>query len=516
MKNKIFLSLLALIVLAGCKNDLQIADPNAPTTANFWKTSTDAQLGVNAIYSTFHRVGLCRELYFMTILRSDEGQSKSPNPDIVNNCDQFHITNYNIYLSTDIWRDYYIGINRANQVLDNVPSIKMDKTLQQQFLGEARFLRGLFYYQLAVLYGNVPILLHTSRPDDYPPTSPQDSVFAQAESDFSYATTVLPESYPASGVGRATKGAAYAMLGKCYMQQHNYQAAVQALGWVVEGPGKSLYSLTTDYRDNFIETTENNSESIFEIQNALNPNDTHDDDIAPGSDNLNYGSSLPPFFAPRPVGFTDGQAIRWDVWQFLQEKTADGKRDPRLAATFLYDSTDVRGPDYSLIYGRTWSSLGYPDNPAVEPNNFDVCFRKFLDDAVMDGEVFHSGNNHRFVRLGGILLLYAEALNGAGKTADAYPFVDMVRERAGLAPLSTVKPGLSQQAFLQQLKHERLLELCGEGHRWEDLQRWGDLGKELASHDPAFANFVKGRDEFLPIPQFELDVNPNLAQNNGY
>jgi hypothetical protein len=94
--------------------------------------------------------------------------------------------------------------------------------------------------------------------------------------------------------------------------------------------------------------------------------------------------------------------------------------------------------------------------------------------------------------------------------------VDRVRERAGLAPLSVVKPGLDQQQFLSQLKHERLLEMCGEGHRWEDLERWGDLSTALASRDPAFAYFVKGRDELLPIPQRDLDINPNLVQNPGY
>jgi hypothetical protein len=92
----------------------------------------------------------------------------------------------------------------------------------------------------------------------------------------------------------------------------------------------------------------------------------------------------------------------------------------------------------------------------------------------------------------------------------------MVRERAGLAPLSLVKPGLSQQDFLTQLKHERLLELCGEGHRWEDLQRWGDLSTKLSSRDPAFNHFVAGRDEVLPIPQLDLDINPNLVQNPKY
>jgi hypothetical protein len=112
--------------------------------------------------------------------------------------------------------------------------------------------------------------------------------------------------------------------------------------------------------------------------------------------------------------------------------------------------------------------------------------------------------------------MYAEALNETGNTARAYQYVDRVRQRAGLAPLSVVKPNLGKEAFLQQLKHERLLELSGEGHRWNDLARWGDLGPQLAPRDPGFSNFVNGKHEFLPIPQQEKDINPNLQQNNNW
>ncbi|HTJ12067.1 MAG TPA: RagB/SusD family nutrient uptake outer membrane protein [Dinghuibacter sp.] len=514
MKKYIWVSLL---ILAGCKKDLDIPNPNALTTEQFWKTSTDAQQGVNSIYSTFHRTGLCRWIHFITIIRSDEGYSTSPNTEIINNWDVFNITDYNWGNTVAFWDDNYIGIDRCNQVLDNVPGIDMDATLRTQLIGEAHFMRGFFYYTLATLWGNVPILLHTSVIGQQPPTSSQDSVFAQAEQDFTEAAGDLPVSYDAGNVGRATKGAAYGMLGKCYMQTHQYAQAQQALAYLVTGGGAGQYSLVPNYRSNFIETSENNAESVFEVQNALNPNDTHDDDTQIGtSDNLNYGTSIPPFFAPRPIGFTDGQARRWPVAEFLSEATVAGGRDPRLAATYLYDSTDPRGPDYTMVYGRTFSSLGYSSDPTVVPNTHDVYFRKFLDDSVMTGEVFHSGNNWRYLRYADVLLLYAEALNAQGSTATAYPFVDAVRQRAGLAPLSTVKPGLSQADFLTQLKHERLVELCGEGHRWEDLARWGDLSSALSSRDPSFAHFKTGRDEFLPIPQFDLDLNPNLRQNPGY
>jgi hypothetical protein len=516
MKRTILIALLAAMIITACKNELDISNPNTPTTANFWKTGSDAQLGVNAIYSTFHRVGLCRWYFFNTIIRSDEGFSSSPNADIVNNYDAFNITDYNFSNTVNLWQDLYIGINRANQVLDNVPAINMDETTKRQLLGEAHFMRGFFYYTLATLWGNVPLQLHTSTSTDKPVTAKQDSVFAQVERDLTIAAASLPVSYDAANIGRATKGAAFGMLGKTYLQQRQYEQAVTAFQWLVTGEGSSQYRLVDNYRDNFLEATENNSESVFEIQYAVNPTENHDDDTQPGSDNLNYGTSIPPFFAPRPFGFTDGQARRWLVTAFQQEKTVGGQRDPRLAASFLYDSTDERGPQFTMVYRRTFASLGYSDDPATVPNTNDVYFRKLLNDATMVGEVFHSGNNYRYLRYADILLLYAEALNGAGQPLQAYQWIDLVRTRAGLAPLSIVRPGLDQDALLDQIKHERITELAGEGHRWEDLQRWNDLGPQLATRDPGFAHFTKNKDELLPIPQLDRDINPGLSQNNGY
>jgi hypothetical protein len=518
MKNNwLILIAAAGVFFFGCKSKLEIPNPNNPTTENFWKTASDAQLGINSIYSTFHRVGLSRNEFFMTIIRSDEGYSTSPNPTLVNNFDRFIITDYNLWEIRTLWQDCYIGINRANQVLDNVPLIDMDANTKDQFLAEAKFFRGFFYYYLAELWGNVPLQLHASLPNDLPPTSTREEVWAQVEKDLSEAAPVLPISYDANNVGRATRGSAYGMLGKALMQEHKYAQAVDAFKWFIDGEGKNVYDLVANYRDNFVITTENNKESVFEFQNALNPTDSHDDDTDPNNtDNLNYGTSIPPFFAPRPVGFTDGQARRWVVWEFLREKTTSGGRDPRLPATFLYDSTDERGPDFTQVYGKSFSSLGYSSDPNEVPNTHDVYFRKFLNDFTDNGESFHSGNNYRYLRFADILLLDAEALNATGQTALAYPLVDRVRQRAGLASLSSAKPGLNQQQFLEQLKHERITELSGEGHRWEDLERWGDLSPQLASRDAGFANFVVGKHELLPIPQQDLDINPNLRQNPNY
>ncbi|MFC6997036.1 RagB/SusD family nutrient uptake outer membrane protein [Rufibacter roseus] len=512
MKKLFIYSLLAAgLAVSSCETDLDIDNPNRPTTAVFWQNAQHAQQGVNAVYSTFHRPGFSRLLPFLTIIRSDLGASYSPNPALANAIDKFIQPNYNLWETATLWHELYVGINRANQVLDNVPSIQMDETKKQQLLGEAKFLRGLFYYQLASLWGNVPILLKTPSPEDVPEQATQEQVWAQVQKDLTEAAAALPATYanPAD-MGRATKGAANALLAKVYMQDGKYDEALTPLQWLVEGEGRNIYSLVPNYRDNFLSTTENNRESVFEIQFAINPVETTDNDIA--TPDQNYGTSIAKFFSPPPAGFEDAEALRWGTREFLKERTVNNQRDPRLEATYLYDSTDVRGPLFSRVYGQAWA-IRYNIN---HPFRSRVWFRKFLNDATQNTEGFRSPNNWRYIRYADVLLMYAEALNAVGRTTDAYQYVDRVRQRAGLARLTDVKPNLSQTAFLEQIKHERITELAGEGHRWNDLARWGDLGPQLANRDPAFARFEVGKHELLPIPQRDVDINPNIEQNPNW
>ncbi|WP_192822146.1 RagB/SusD family nutrient uptake outer membrane protein [Rufibacter sp. LB8] len=502
----------ATLVFSGCENDLDIENPNSATIESFWKTSADAELGVNAIYSTLHRGGPSRWLPFLTVIRSDEGLSNSPGAGgaLANAMDKFIQPDYNFGDVVAVWYDMYVGINRANQVLDNVPAIAMNEPLKQRLLGEAKFMRAFYYYHLASLWGNVPLMLSTPKPTDMPPTSPQAVVWAQVEKDLSEAAAALPAVYPNDAdLGRATKGAAYALLAKTYMQQKKYAQALPPLKWLVEEDGRNIYGLMEDYRDNFLINRENNKESVFEIQFAENPTENHDDDTDPRTDQLNYGTSIAQFWAPSGIGWSDGEAHRWVTREFLQERTTMDTRDPRLEASFIYDSTDARGPSFSMVYGRTFRSR-------FGSNNKRVWFRKFQNDHWKDVEGYRSPNNWRFIRYSDVLLMYAEAINATSGPATAYQYVDRVRQRAKLQPLSTAMPGLDQLRFLNQLKHERITELSGEGHRWNDLARWGDLGPLLAPRDPGFANFQVGKHEFLPIPQLDLDINQNLDQNPNW
>lgn len=508
MKKIIYIILAGCFLTTACEKELDIENPNEPIVEAFWQNESDATAGVNAIYSTLHRGAISRWMPFYHIIRSDVGRSTSPATDIVNNMDQFLVTDYNYGNAYGIWNDNYVGIFRANQVIANVPPIEMDEAVKQRLIGEALFFRAFFYYQLVTLWGNVPLMLEPSTPNDQPETSSQEEVWAQIESDLLDAAEGLPAVYPdAENLGRVTKGAAKALLAKAYMQQQDYASALTPLEWMVEGEGSGIYDLTPNYRDNFLIFTENNVESVFEWQFAENPTEFTDNDIE--TPNHNYGTSIAQFFGPSGIGWSDGEAHRWVVREFLEETTTEGERDPRLEASFLFDSTDVRGPEFTMIYGQTFAQRYGLENDRV-------WFRKFQNDHWKDGEGYRSPNNWRYIRYADVLLMYAEALNQTGSTGEAYQHVDRVRARAGLAPLSEVMPGLSDEAFLEQLKHERLLELSGEGHRFNDLKRWGDLGPELADRDPGFLTFDVGKDELLPIPAQEIDINPNLEQNNAW
>ncbi len=513
---KLFKYCLAGVMLASaasCKKylDLDIENPNRVDESNFWKTSDDALKGINAVYGNFYRNGSpgSRWTPFYFDIRSDDGYSTSPWNEL-RSVGALNITQYSFEVNYDTWWHHWRGVFRANQVLAKVPGISMDETLKKRFLAEAKFIRALYYYNLVTIWGNVPLILTPSQPDDKPSQAPQAEVWAQIEKDLTEAAADLPTAYTGDEIGRANKGAAYGLLGRAHLQQKEYQQAANALAWLISGPGQSLYDLIPAYGDNFKHTTENNKESVFEIQFKMRPENTGED--APTS---NVGTSRPPFFAPPGHGFNDGNMRRWVVHEFLKEQTATGGRDPRLAATALYDSTDERGPDFTLVYGSTFTSKNY--NADIRTR---VWYRKYLDDyfRINQFEVFNSPINFRIIRFADVLLMYAEALNALGQTNAAYAHVDRVRERAGLRKLSVAMPGLSQVQFLKQLEHERITELTGESLRWNDLARWGyfdDATKiaELKTKDPEFNNFIIGRNKYMPIPQSEIDINPNLKQN---
>ncbi|MBZ9731238.1 RagB/SusD family nutrient uptake outer membrane protein [Salegentibacter sp. JZCK2] len=503
----IFTVICSLLAVVSCQEEeLDLKNPNALTTNQFWVTPNDAELGVNSIYAMFYKDGLwTRWMYFRLDLTSDEGYSTSPWIELAD-WTRFNYINYNFWEGNGVtWRDSYKAIFRANQVLANVPEIEFqDEARKQSILAEAKFLRALHYYYAGLLWENIPMVLEPSRPDDLPQQVSKEEVFAQVEKDLNEAFTDLPMQWDAENVGRPTKGAVKAMLAKVYMQQHRWNDAKTALDFLVTGEGAN-YMLVDNYKDNFTDINENNSESVFEIQFG----DQRRGGTGEGPD-ASVSSNRAQFFAPRGIGWSDGQARFWLVDTFKEEQTVSGELDPRLQHSLFYPSLFEDFGDKT--YGRDW-----------EWGEDEAWFRKGARDYKRDNEDYFSGVNWRLIRYADILLRYAEVLNELEMTSEAYQYVDIVRARSNMAPLAEAYPeiGNDQDRFLDRLKIERVLELSGESVRWEDLKRWGDLENqqsvdEIAERDPDFNNFEIGKNIRMPIPQVEVENNPNLEQNPQY
>ena len=492
----------------GCKKSLlDQNNPNTLTVEQFWKTESDAKKGINAAYAMFYQNGVWnRWIYFRLDLTSDEGWSNSPWVEL-GDWTRFQYINYNFWEgNVNTYRDTYKAIFRCNQVLTYVPTIQFaDEKKKTEILAQAKFLRGLYYYYAAILWENFPIVTELQNPADLPQKSSLAQVWALVEKDLTEASAGLPDQWTGAELGRATKGAAQALLGKAFMQQRKWSEAKTAFDYLVTGSGRSNYDLVPNYQDNFRAENENNRESVFEIQFS-DANKTGEGD----GPSANMGSNRSQFFAPRSIGWSDGQARYWMVGEFKKERTTDNLIDPRLRYTLFYPALEADFGD--KIYGRSW-----------QWGAEEAWFKKYSRDYMRTNEDYFNQVNNRLIRYADVLLMYAEALNELGQTTEACQYVNRVRARAKMANLAVAYPaiGTNKDLFRERLKTERVLELCGESVRFADLKRWGELDSQagvdkVALRDPDFKNFVVGKSIRLPLPQVEVSNNPNLVQNPNY
>lgn len=497
---------------------LDIDNPNQATTSTFWQSPSDAEAGINACYSSLYKEGTwMRWLSFRYDLTSDEGWSSSPWNELAE-WTRFNYVNYNFYEGNNVhWEHFYVGIFRCNQVLNYVPEITFtDEGRKQSILGEAKFLRALWYFQIVLLWEKGPLILEPAGPDYLPVESQADVIYAQIEKDLIEAIDVLPEEWNDANVGRATTGAARALLGKVYMQQHKFAEAKTELEWLIDREG-TLYGLIDNWIDNFTHLNENNVEGIFEIQ-------FHDENKGGtgNSASMATGFQRTQFYAPGGIGWGDGKARDWLIDEYKKETRLDGGYDIRLLNSILYEGYLEDFPDadpfYYFVDTRTaWAERGWGGSSFIKKYNTEY-FR--------DREDYFAPNNYRIMRYADILLNYAECIIETGGTpAEAVGYVNQVRNRVNLANLeeSVFSESMnSPEAFLKRLQMERTLELCFEGWRWADLKRWGLLESqegvdELRSRDPDFNNFIIGKHNRLPIPQIEIDNSDGgLTPNPQY
>jgi len=468
-------------ILIGCGEDFLTRPPlNQISQGSFWKTATDATSGVTAIYDALqmdlgYRLGM---MVFGDVAGDD---MTSFDVNWFTQYDNFTL-NASDKQALSAWRAWWAGVARADAVLDHVPNIQMDETVKTRLINEAKFLRGVCYFNLVTIWGDVPLILTELNQEQLNSVTRQskDEVWAQIEKDFSEAEA-LPLQYTAVDAGRATKGAAKAFLARSYLYQGKVQQASDKAKEVID---LNVYDLHDEYIKNFQTAFENGIESIFEVQFVAGT----------GGWGNNEGNWAPVFTGP-PGKYVSAGAYGIIIPEASHKKAYEAN-DKRRAVNIF-----ERGSVYNAIpYDSTWSPTG-------------VSLAKYIvgDPPVTTEGPIDAERNTPVIRYAEVLLTYAETLNELGQTAQAEPYLNKVRVRAGLGAIT----GLSQAAFRDAVLQERRIEFFGEGHRFFDLRRTGNLD-QFVRVKAGKVNFTQPKNLYFPVPQSDRDLNPGLSQNAGY
>jgi hypothetical protein len=490
------------LLLSGCSGLLDQNNPNTLTPKTFWKTADDAKAGVAAIYNALvfagrQDTGFNNWAYFMVpaMYRADD-------IGIVRDVAAwFKLSQNDITASNDVveqkWSIDYILIFRANQVLANVPNIKMDDSLKSRYLAEAKVLRAYAYFDLVNNYLNVPVILKPEKNGDYSvDQSPPDEIWKQIEKDLNDGADNLPTSYDESNKGRVTKGTALGYLGKAHLYQEKWGKAVSVFEQIINSGN---YGLVPEFKNIFPASNEFNEETLFEISFS----NQAQKGVVPHSPR-NREESL-----PAPGGWYECYPSQWLFKQMSKEKTAGGELDPRLYHTILWNGSGMKyyGQTYSELIGNDSTNMGWMKYSGAE-----------LDHTITQ----YSSQNNRLLRYADILLMHAEAIiKSNGPLSDARTNINKVRRRANLAGLSD---SMTKKQILQEIEHQRIVELADEGNRWYDLVRWGGsidgkmtIKQNLVQHGAIGAqNFDPNKHKVLPIPLTEMQTNTKVKQNPGY
>ncbi len=500
--------LIVTMLTVNCsKDELNLTNPNNLSTTSFWKTADDAEKGLVSCYGPLTTIpGWGRMMG--AILTTHRGDDVNPfSWPAVSDPGTLTVQATDGRVSEG-WGELNAIIARTNAVLYYVPQITMDEAQKKRILGEAAFMRAMARFYLINMWGNIPLILKPVEEvnDLFVEQASQQAVWASIITDCKLAQSSLPETVNAANVGRATWGAATVLLGKSYLFTKDWANAATEFKKIVDKP--TLYKLVTNYEDNFLTATNNNAESIWELQYQSNQNANWG---SSGTINVSRGQGYEPDVAP--TAYTSQGSVTVNKWvfdAFMAQKTKSGKIDPRAYATMIWDYPGAKiyqddfkakliGSDVNKTYVRKY--LNFDKQTSLTPGGW-----------------FYSSNNRRMIRLADVLLMYAEAQNEAsGSDVNAYAAINRVRARANMADIT---PGLSKEDFRNAVRNERVLELSLEGDRIFDLLRWGTMADVFISHPEYRSNsggtFIKGKHEYLPIPANDVNANPKIKQNPGY
>jgi len=486
----VLLVIIVGVVVAGCSDFLNVDPQSQLTQEAFPTTEEDALQSTNAVYSTlrnwhYHSGGFP----ILDIMSDDAHKGSSPNDaaNTVGPYDDFSHSTTQDGLAR-WWNALYQGIRRANIVIVKVPNISMDEDLKSRYIAEARFLRALYYFDLARAFGGVPIVT-TPEPDLEVPRSSEEETYSLIEEDLMFAMDNLPlkSEYNQSNLGRATQGAAKALLARVALFRQDYEMAET---YALEVIDSDEYGLEPDYTDANGEAGEHGIESVFEIgaiaTSGAGGNQYANTQGVRGTPNRGWGFNQPS----------------------VDLREAFENDDPREDGTIIELGDVIDGIEI-IGDGNT------PDEVTDDQGNV-IRIESYNRKVWIDGTTTNTqfGHNRRLIRYADVLLMAAEALNKNGKPAQALPYLNQVRERAREGN-SNILPDITttdQDSLADIIMHERRVELALEGHRFWDLVRTGRAEDVLGP-----LGYVPGKHDVLPIPQSEIDLSQGtLTQNDNW
>lgn len=513
MKKNLIITYGLLLGVAFSCNDsvLDQINPNGVTVDGYYKNGSELSSGVTSVYSMLKSNNLvAREWFFLHDLRSDDmsaggGQLETPRNQLLLGT---HDTGNSV--TGTVWLAYYRLIHRANSVVDNSEKVTdLAAADKARLLAEARFLRAYAYYELVSMWGGVPLYKnYVQTVEGSLPRSADTEVYAYLVSELQAIQAELPTTYDAANQGRATKGAAQMLLARVLMQQGNYEGAKTELLKVYNS---NVYALVDNYNDNFLEETEFNKESIFEVN------------FFPSGGVYNWdGDGNGATAGTETVRTQEYSAIGWRnvipsnslLNEFEKTATGDAKSDPRYDDSFY-----ISGEKYNNGASTLTDEQQNGNSSVVNGVTLKVSWQKYSLMYKMNESFLTGGINQRIMRFSETILALAEVENELGNTAQAVTYLNMIRARKSVSmpayPTSRFPVSTKDQVFLA-IVHERRVELNGEQIRNRDIVRWRKLGKQKTE---ALTYFQAKKHELLPIPQQEIDNNPKIEpadQNPGY
>lgn len=501
MKKHIITILTAGLLLTGCEEFLTVVPETSLSSATFFKTENDFQQAVNAAYVPLRTIANDRSwllgeqhsdntYYARNILfgATEQQEDLADFADPVSNgiSSNTHVLNQ--------YRQDYLIIARANQILDLIDGVEMPQASKDNLKGQALFLRAYAYFELARYFGSVPLHLIPvpNREESALPLSTEAEVYAQIVLD---AEAAIPLLLPKSTQqpGRATSGAARMLLSNVFIVQKEWAKAEKLLKEIVSS---NEYSLISDYSKVFSENVanKNNAESIFEVQ------------YLEGAAGLN-GNFIYQFM-PRPISAAELKPIMGT--SNPQNIDGEGNNIPTPDIIAAYEPGDLR-KDVSIgtvfLAGSFRADKNYP------------YIKKFAKTHSLHN---NHGINFPIYRYSETLLFLAEALNEQGKSGEAIPFLNQVRTRAGLANTSAA----GQTDLREAIFKERRVELAFENKRWFDITRTGRIdeiiipyGKRIVANPLAYyyppvngavprSNVFTNLSKYYGLPAAESDLSP--------